>query len=115
MLILEPKIQDFKNEREQRVGDLQDYQDRFNEISEILTEKSASYNQGNIAYHQQQNKVSNINKDLEFRETQQDDFQNRIERNSKDLAEVQLSLKIRPNSSMKKMRISWICIPRKMR
>lgn len=93
LLILEPKIQDFKNEREQQVGDLQDYQDRFNEISEILTEKSASYNQGNIAYHQQQNKVSNINKDLEFRETQQDDFQNRIERNSKDLAEVQLSLK----------------------
>ncbi|MEJ5144181.1 chromosome segregation protein SMC [Sphingobacterium sp. MYb388] len=94
LLIVEPQIQDFKNEREQQVGDLQEFQDRFNEISEILTEKSASYNQGNLGYHQQQNKVSNINKDLEFRETQQEDFQSRIERNTKDLEEVQLSLKI---------------------
>ena len=93
LLIVEPQIQDFKNEREQQVGDLQEFQDRFNEISEILTEKSASYNQGNLGYHQQQNKVSNINKDLEFRETQQEDFQSRIERNTKDLEEVQLSLK----------------------
>ncbi|KKX51998.1 hypothetical protein [Sphingobacterium sp. IITKGP-BTPF85] len=93
LLIIEPQIQDFKNEREQQVGDLQEFQDRFNEISEILTEKSASYNQGNLGYHQQQNKVSNINKDLEFRETQQEDFQSRIERNTKDLEEVQLSLK----------------------
>lgn len=93
LLVLEPQIQDLKHEREQHIGDLQDFQDRFNEISDILTEKSASYNQGNIGYHQQQNKVSNINKDLEFRETQQDDFEARIERNTKDLEEVQLALK----------------------
>lgn len=93
LLVLEPQIQDLKHEREQHIGDLQDFQDRFNEISDILTEKSASYNQGNIGYHQQQNKVSNINKDLEFRETQQDDFEARIERNAKDLEEVQLALK----------------------
>ncbi|MDH5827242.1 chromosome segregation protein SMC [Sphingobacterium faecium] len=93
LLVLEPQIQDLKHEREQHIGDLQDFQDRFNEISDILTEKSANYNQGNIGYHQQQNKVSNINKDLEFRETQQDDFEARIERNAKDLEEVQLALK----------------------
>ncbi|UIR57177.1 chromosome segregation protein SMC [Sphingobacterium sp. SRCM116780] len=93
LLTFEPQIQDFKNERRQYIDDLQQQQDRFNEISEILTDKSATYNQENISYHQQQNKVSNIHKDLEFRETQKEDFEARVERNTKDLEEVQLSLK----------------------
>ena len=91
--ITEPQIQNLRLEKEQSVIELALLQDQFHEISEILNEKSTVYNQENIAYHQQLNKVSNITKDLEFRETQKDDHEIRIEKNSVELVEVQSALR----------------------
>ncbi|WP_312329721.1 chromosome segregation protein SMC [Sphingobacterium sp.] len=91
--IAEPQIQELRLEKEQSVIELALLQDQFHEISEILNEESTRYNQENIAYHQQLNKVSNIAKDLEFRETQKDDHEFRIEKNSAELVEVQEALR----------------------
>lgn len=91
--IAEPQLQELRLEKEHSIAELATLQDQFHEISEVLNEKSTAYNQENIAYHQQLNKVSNITKDLEFRETQKDDHEIRVERNSAELAEVQEALR----------------------
>jgi len=93
LTLAEPQLQELRIQKDQSVAELSELQDQFHEISEILNEKSIAYNQENISYHQQLNKVSNISKDLEFRETQKDDYELRIERNSVELAEVQEALR----------------------
>ncbi|MDM1293165.1 chromosome segregation protein SMC [Sphingobacterium sp. N143] len=91
--IAEPQLQELRVEKEQSVIELSALQDQFHEVSEVLNEKSTAYNQENISYHQQLNKVSNITKDLEFRETQKEDSETRIERNSIELIEVKEALR----------------------
>lgn len=91
--IAEPELQELRLQKEQSVAELAELQDQFHEISEVLNEKSTTFNQENISYHQQLNKVSNITKDLEFRETQKDDYEARLERNTVELTEVQEALR----------------------
>ena len=67
-------------------------QQEYNELSEILNSKSTLYNQENIRYHQQQNKVSGIDKDLEYRESQQKSLESRIEVNQAELEKTQISI-----------------------
>ncbi|MEI2273521.1 chromosome segregation protein SMC [Sphingobacterium sp. ML3W] len=93
LTVAEPQLQELRIEKDQSVTELSELQDQFHEISEILNEKSIAYNQENISYHQQLNKVANISKDLEFRETQKDDHEIRIQRNSIELVEVQEALR----------------------
>jgi len=93
LTLAEPQLQELRVKKDQSVAELSELQDQFHEISEILNEKSIAYNQENISYHQQLNKVSNITKDLEFRETQKDDYEIRIERNSVELVEIQEALR----------------------
>ncbi|WP_293945363.1 MULTISPECIES: chromosome segregation protein SMC [unclassified Sphingobacterium] len=93
LTLAEPQLQELRVQKDQSVAELSELQDQFHEISEILNEKSIAYNQENISYHQQLNKVSNITKDLEFRETQKDDYEIRIERNSVELVEIQEALR----------------------
>lgn len=93
LILAEPQLHELRIQKDQSVAELSELQDQFHEISEILNEKSIAYNQENISYHQQLNKVSNISKDLEFRETQKDDYEIRIERNSLELVEVQEALR----------------------
>lgn len=91
--VAEPQLQKLREEKDKAVVELSNLQDQFHQISEILNEKSTLYNQENISYHQQLNKVSNISKDLEFRETQKDDYELRIDRHSIQLTEVQETLR----------------------
>ena len=89
----DPTLQDLKIENQKRDLEVQDLQENFNEISDILTEKSAVFNQQNIHFHQQQNKVSGIQKDLEYRDVQKETFEARIEKNTIEYEEVQQSIK----------------------
>lgn len=91
--VAEPQLQKLREEKDKAVVELSNLQDQFHQISEIMNEKSTLYNQENISYHQQLNKVSNISKDLEFRETQKDDYELRIDRHSIQLTEVQETLR----------------------
>ncbi|EFK58078.1 chromosome segregation protein SMC [Sphingobacterium spiritivorum] len=93
LLTADPTLQDLKIENQKRDLEVQDLQENFNEISEILTEKSAVFNQQNIHFHQQQNKVSGIQKDLEYRDVQKETFEARIEKNTIEYEEVQQSIK----------------------
>ncbi|MBD1392027.1 chromosome segregation protein SMC [Mucilaginibacter glaciei] len=65
-----------------------DKQHAFNELNEMVTVQSNTYNQENIRFHQQQNKVSGLVKDLDYRETQLEHLDMRIKQNSAELEKV---------------------------
>lgn len=67
-------------------------QQKYNEHADLLNNSSALYNQENISFHQQQNKVSGIEKDLEYRESQQKSLESRIELNQAELEKTQIQI-----------------------
>src|SRR5690606_19554656 len=76
-----------------KANELTAFQENFNEISERLTTISSAYNQENIRYHQQQNKVAGINKDLEYRESQHENLEKRITQYSTEYEAVKEAIK----------------------
>lgn len=89
----EPELQILKVESESHKKQLAELQQAYADIAEVLNEKSASFNQENIRFHQQQNKVSSLQKDLEYRESQQEAFESRIEKNSLEYEQVKVDMK----------------------
>ncbi|MBD1431643.1 chromosome segregation protein SMC [Sphingobacterium sp. DN00404] len=89
----EPELQILKVEAESGQKQLAELQNAYAEIAEVLNEKSASFNQENIRFHQQQNKVSSLQKDLEYRESQQEAFEARITKNSLEYEQVKVDMK----------------------
>ena len=93
LLASEPLLLELKNSLEIKQSRLLNYQQEYNELSDSLNTKSGFYNQENIRFHQQQNKVSGIEKDLEYRESQQRSFETRIELNQVEIEKTDLSIK----------------------
>lgn len=89
----EPRLERLKAEKMELDTTVQEMQLAFQELSEILTERSSAYNQENIRFHQQQNKVSSINKDLEYRESLRDTYETRIAKNATEYEQVQADIK----------------------
>ena len=89
----EPELKILHVESEERQKQSQDLQNAFQELNEVLTEKSTAYNQENIRLHQQQNKVSGIQKDLEYRESQKEALESRINKNTADQEQIKLDMK----------------------
>ncbi len=84
----EPKLAELKSQKLEAGNLLIEKQQAFHELSELVTEKSTSFNQENIRFHQQQNKVSGIEKDLEYRDSQQRSLENKIDLNSTELSKT---------------------------
>src|SRR5690606_24688762 len=57
------------------------------------TDKSSEFNQENIRFHQQQNAVASITKDLEYRQSMQDTYESRIAKNTAEYGQVQSAIK----------------------
>jgi chromosome segregation protein len=91
-LALQPQLAEFKMQKEIQNDLWQEKQQVFNELNEHLTVQSNTYNQENIRFHQQQNKVSGLMKDLDYRETQQESLDTRIQQNSAELATVKVAI-----------------------
>lgn len=87
-----PQLAELKTQKEIQSDLLLDKQQAFNELNEYTTVQSNAYNQENIRFHQQQNKVSGLVKDLEYRETQQDSLEARIQTNNAEMEKVQAAL-----------------------
>ncbi|QKJ29087.1 chromosome segregation protein SMC [Mucilaginibacter mali] len=92
LLALQPQVAEFKTQKEIQGDLLAEKQQVFNELNEYLTVQSNAYNQENIRFHQQQNKVSGLMKDLDYRETQQDGLETRINQNSAELLTVKAAI-----------------------
>jgi chromosome segregation protein len=85
---LEPLLAELKTQKQIQAEDLADKQQLFNELNEQVTVQSNAFNQENIRFHQQQNKVSGLNKDLDYRETQRESLEHKIEQNKTELEKV---------------------------
>ena len=89
----EPELQILKVEIATHQKQLLELQEAYQDIAELLNEKSTTFNQENIRYHQQQNKVASLQKDLEYRESQQESFESRMEKNSLEYEQVKVAMK----------------------
>ncbi len=64
----------------------------YNELAELVSVRSATFNLENIRFHQQQNKVAGIAKDLEYREVQQEALDKRMDANTLELDKAQAGI-----------------------
>jgi chromosome segregation protein len=84
----EPKLAELKTKKLEASNLLIDKQQVYHELAELVTDKSTIYNQENIRFHQQQNKVSGIEKDLEYRDSQQRTLENKIQLGTSELTKT---------------------------
>lgn len=82
--ISEPEIEKFKLEKLDADQEVFSIQEEYRFISDELTEVTSQYNKENLKFHQQQNQVRNIEKDIEYRESQKETFASRLEKNEKE-------------------------------
>jgi len=92
MLLLLPRLEELKAQKQIQADLLADKQTAFNELNDHVSAKSNAYNQENIRFHQQQNKVSGLLKDIDYRNAQQDTLDQRIKQNSEELEKVKLAI-----------------------
>jgi chromosome segregation protein len=92
MLAAEPQLAELKTQKLIQSELMLDKQQAFNELNEYVTVQSGAYNQENIRFHQQQNKVSGLFKDLEYRETQHDSLETRINQNAAELEKLKVAM-----------------------
>jgi chromosome segregation protein len=92
ILNLGPLLIELKAQKQIQSDLMLDKQQAFNELNEMVTVQSNTYNQENIRFHQQQNKVSGLVKDLDYRETQLEHLDVRIRQNSTELEKVKAQI-----------------------
>lgn len=93
LLSSDPQLAELKANKQLKQEEWISEQQKYNESAELLSTRSSAYNQENIRFHQQQNKVASIDKDLEYRESQQKSLETRITANSAELETTQVSIK----------------------
>jgi chromosome segregation protein len=91
-LTLQPQLEELKAQKLAQNELLLDKQAAFSELTEYVSVQSNAYNQENIRFHQQQNKVSGLIKDLDYRESQQESLDVRIKQNSAELEKVKIAI-----------------------
>ncbi|WP_183573180.1 chromosome segregation protein SMC [Mucilaginibacter sp. X5P1] len=89
---LRPELAELKTQKQIQSELLIEKQAIFNELNEHVTVQSNAYNQENIRFHQQQNKVSGLVKDLDYRETQKEHLEVRIKQNAVEFDKVKIAI-----------------------
>ncbi|MDB5023446.1 MAG: smc [Mucilaginibacter sp.] len=89
---LQPELAELKTQKQIQGDLLTEKQQAFNELNEYISVQSNAYNQENIRFHQQQNKVSGLLKDMDYRESQKESLESRIAQNSAELEKVKLAI-----------------------
>jgi chromosome segregation protein len=89
---LHPLLAELKTQKQIQNDLLIEKQATFNELNEYVSVQSNAYNQENIRFHQQQNKVSGLVKDLDYRDTQQESLESRIKQNTAEFENVKIAI-----------------------
>lgn len=82
---LAPATEKLKADLETQNEKLHSLSIELSTYKELLDEKSQKYNEENILYHQRQNKLSNLDQEISFKESAHQAAQQRIEKNTRDL------------------------------
>ena len=67
-----PALVELQKNQHQAHLNLQDQQTNYQEIADLVNESATKFNQDNIRFHQQQNKLSGLEKDLDYRFVQEE-------------------------------------------
>jgi len=89
----EPNVIELKTEQEIKQQAFLQAQLEYQNLSDRLTADATAYNQENIKFHQQQNKVSGLEKDLDYRNSQHANLSERIQSNHTIFEQTQASIK----------------------
>ncbi|MES2267170.1 MAG: chromosome segregation protein SMC [Bacteroidota bacterium] len=92
IITLGPQLLELKEQKQAQAELMLEKQQAFNELNEMVTVQSNAYNQENIRFHQQQNKVSGLIKDLDYRETQLEHLDVRIRQNNIELEKAKAAI-----------------------
>jgi chromosome segregation protein len=86
------ELDDLKPKAQQAQHDLEAQEDRISVIAqdltsnnELLTQKSAAFNEQNIFFHQQDNRVKSIDQEIRFKQESMDQSAQRLEVNAEEL------------------------------
>ncbi|HEY5916596.1 MAG TPA: chromosome segregation protein SMC [Chryseolinea sp.] len=86
------ELDDLKPRAKQAMHDLEEQENKLSIItenlsanSELLSQKSAAFNEQNIFYHQQENRVKSIEQESRFKQESMDQSSQRIEVNAEEL------------------------------
>jgi chromosome segregation protein len=93
LILNEPKLElifEVVNQLQVQVSELQQ---SYNSINEKVQTQSAAFNQANISYHQEFNRLSGLEKDRDFKNSQIEVLNKRTTDNTRILGEVQLEIK----------------------
>lgn len=88
----EPRVAELQARKAGLEVNLSNLNEQYLDISDTLTVKSTAFNQENLTYHQQENRVAGIQKDLEYRYSQQDVLEKRLAKNTADYEHVQAEI-----------------------
>lgn len=83
-----PALVELQKNQQQAHLNLQEQQTNYQEIADLVNESATKFNQDNIRFHQQQNKLSGLEKDLDYRFVQEEALNKRIAQNDKELQET---------------------------
>ncbi len=92
LLKTQPELAELKTQKQIQSDLLNVKQEAFNELTEYISVQSNTYNQENIRFHQQQNKVSGLIKDMDYRESQKENLESRIALNNAELVKVKQAI-----------------------
>ncbi len=65
----------------------------YQEIADMVTQAATKFNDDNLKFHQQKNKVAGVQKDLEYRFAQEESVKKRVRQNQLALDETKLAIK----------------------
>ncbi|TFV97524.1 chromosome segregation protein SMC [Algoriphagus kandeliae] len=82
---IQPTLLDERAEFESLAQDLDILTEEVEKESQLLSEKSQAYNQENILYHQQLNRVNSLNQEIEFKQNAYESSKERIEKSQQEL------------------------------
>jgi chromosome segregation protein len=90
---LKPKAQQAQHDSVEQESKLSIITETLAGNSELLSQKSAAYNEQNIFFHQQENRVKSIDQEMRFKQESMDQSSSRIQINSEELRKNEEEIK----------------------
>ena len=87
-----PALIELQKKQQQNHLNLQEQQLNYQDIADQVNDSAQKYNQDNIRFHQQQNKLSSLEKDLDYRFVQEEALDKRIAQHDKEFQETLLQI-----------------------
>ncbi|SFO39158.1 condensin subunit Smc [Algoriphagus ornithinivorans] len=90
---IQPDLLEQRGEYESAAQDLEMLTEDLEKESALLSEKSQAFNQENILYHQQLNRVNSLEQEIEFKQNAYESSKERIEKSQAELASLDSEIK----------------------